>query len=98
MEIYPDITVETEEIESNFIQAEARQGQISAIQVDWNKQVASAAQAASKINPFEKDLPAGVVVPTVDAVDWAKGRMNCDIRPRLFDKAADKYRLVYFPV
>lgn len=46
------------------------------------------------MNPFESDLPIGTVVPAVDAVDWSIGKRNCDIRPRLLDKATGKARLL----
>ena len=94
MEIQPNIALDEEQDESDLIiPAEARRCQVSAI-VAWNQAVNSAIETAVKINPFQNNLPAGVVVPAVEAVDWTKGRQNCDIRPRLYDKASGQYRLV----
>ena len=50
-------------------------------------------EVASQVNPFQKDIPEGVVIPAVDAVNWSIGR-NVDIRPRLYDKASGQFRLV----
>ena len=96
MEIQPDISVEASETESeSFLPAaDVRQSQIAAIQGFWHSKVATAMEEASQINPFETDLPMNVVIPTVNAVGWSKGRRNCDIRPRLFDAASGKHRLV----
>ena len=94
MEIQPNIALDEEQNESDLIiPAEARRCQVSAI-VAWNQAVNSAIETAVKINPFQNNLPAGVVVPAVEAVDWTRGRQNCDIRPRLYDKASGQYRLV----
>ena len=39
------------------------------------------------------DLPEGVIIPSVDAVDWHTAR-NVDIRPRLVDSSTGEARLV----
>ena len=95
MEIQPDISVETENESDLFIpEAKVRQSQVAAIQSFWNTKVANAVEEACQVDPFENNLPEGVVVPTIDAVDWTKGRRSCDIRPRLWDAASKKFRLI----
>ena len=54
----------------------------------------SALAVAESVNPFESDLPAGTVIPACSAVDWLVGQRNCDIRPRLLDKASGINRLL----
>ena len=49
---------------------------------------------AAAINPYESDLPLGSVIPAVSALGWRSGFKNCDIRPRLFDKASGEHRLI----
>ena len=94
MEIQPDVSVENENESDLFIpKASVRQSQIAAIQSIWNARVSSAVDRACQVDPFETNLPEGVVVPTIDAVDW-NGRRGCDIRPRLWDAASKKFRLV----
>ena len=60
----------------------------------WNKLVVSALEIAAEVNPFQTDLAMGTVVRAIDALDWKVGSRNCDIRPRLLDKASGKNRLV----
>ena len=54
----------------------------------------SALQVAESVNPYESDLPEGSVVRAIDAVNWSIGQRNCDIRPRLVDKATGIKRLI----
>ena len=49
---------------------------------------------ASAVNPFEKDLPFGTVVPSVNVLDWQVGQQNCDLRPRLVDKSTGEARMI----
>ena len=46
-------------------------------------QIAAQVDPTPSLNVFESDLPLGVVVHPLDAVDWQPGRRNVDIRPRL---------------
>ena len=92
----------TEETESNFIEAEARQSHMAKIRNSWAKfTIASLSRGSGEHrlpDPFrvgEEYAQVGVVVPTVDAV--RKGALfgpNCDIRPRLFDKSTNQFRLI----
>ena len=71
---------------------EARQSHNT--ELSWNSLVVSALEVAAEVDPYESDLPLGSVVRAVDALNWKVGRRNCDIRPRLLDKASGKNRLV----
>ena len=59
----------------------------------WNKLVVSALEVASVIDPYQKDIPLGTVIRSVDALNWKPGQ-NQDIRPRLLDKSTGCNRLV----
>ena len=63
-------------------------------QTKWEQLQISALQVASAVDPFETDLPVGVIIPTLDAVGWSSGRRNVDIRPRLVDKSSGEVRLL----
>ena len=73
------------ESESDFFQASPRQCQ-------FNEAVRAAIEVAAVIDPYKELLPEGVVVPTLDAVNWQC--RNVDIRPRLVDKSTGKERLI----
>ena len=49
-------------------------------------------RALSELQQVKKDVPVGTVISALEAKCWAVG--NCDIRPRLHDKAAGVDRLV----
>ena len=88
-----------EEVENEsdyFISStEVRQCQkVEQIRAGWDKLVVAAMTVAEAVNPFESDLPAGTIIPAVNAVDWLKGNRNCDIRPRLVDKSSGEARLL----
>ena len=74
---------ETSESEFSFDPASARRSQIAE---SWNRSLANALEIASFINPFKTELPEGVVVPAIEAMNWSVGMRNCDVRPRLVDK------------
>ena len=98
MEIYPrDIILrkETNESRQLFFQASnSRHSQNNEALVRWQQMQISALEVASSVNPFQDDLPVGVVVPTLDAVGWSNGHRNVDIRPRLVDKSSGEARLI----
>ena len=64
------------------------------IQNKWNNLVVAAMTVAQEVNPFSPDLPVGSVIRAIDAVGWSNGHRNCDIRPRLVDKASGEARLI----
>ena len=63
-------------------------------QENWIRQTVAAVEIASNVDPFSEDLPLGSVIPAVSALGWRAGFRNCDIRPRLFDKASGENRLI----
>ena len=90
---------ETEvESESNFLQNSTKVRQslykVGQIRAGWDKLVVSALSIAQSVDPYKSDLPAGTIIPAVEAVDWLVGNRNCDIRPRLLDKSTGTYRLL----
>ena len=60
----------------------------------YDSMTLSAIQIASEVNPFEPNLPEGIVVPTIDAVGWQKGHRSVDIRPRVVDESTGQSRLL----
>ena len=58
-------------------------------QSSWDTAVLAAVSVAEKVDPYEPDLPVGVVIPTLEAVGWSPGRRSVDIRPRLVDKSGE---------
>ena len=52
-------------------------------QSHFNEAVSAAIEVAAKIDPYNF-VPEGVVIPTLDAVNWSG---NVDIRPRLVEKS-----------
>ena len=66
--------------------------QASTRQSLFNEAVQGAMELAAEVNPYSEILPEGVVIPTLDAVNWSC--RNVDIRPRLVDKSNGKERLV----
>ena len=95
LEIQQDL-ISPEELESEFIdfQPEPRYSQIAGMQMKWENSVAEALQLAGLVDPFQSDLPEGVVIPAVEATNWSKGQRSCDIRPRLVDKSSGIARLI----
>ena len=90
-----DPTFETEETESEkFISAASRQSQKAQANLNWNTQMLAAIEIASNVNPYESNLPEGSIIPAVNAMGWRNGVRNCDIRPRLLDKATGEQRLI----
>ena len=49
---------------------------------------------AQNVNPFESDLPVGVIIPTLEAVNWSAGHRSVDVRPRLVEKKSGEARLL----
>ena len=82
---------ETDESEFSFPTANARRSQIAE---RWGQTVSAALEIASLVNPFESDLPEGVVIPAIEAMNWSVGMRNCDVRPRLVDKSSGEARLI----
>ena len=80
--------------ESEILFPLADSGQSQQRLESWDSLVVGALEVASNINPYLSDLPVGTVVPSLDAVGWSVGQRNCDIRPRLYDKSSDTFRLV----
>ena len=54
----------------------------------------AAIETCSEVNPFLESKPLGTVVSSAEALDWDVKTRTCDIRPRLFDKANNCFRLV----
>ena len=94
MEIYGN-NVKFEDSSPDFevLSTAARQSQ-KVDNSNWNEMVVAALTIAENIDPYEADLPVDTVVRAVDALDWRIGQRGCDIRPRLFDKAAGVNRLL----
>ena len=91
----PNIMTENYVSDSLFSAAISRQSQVVApIKQSWDKLVVSALSIASEVDPYTPDLPVGTVIRAIDAVDWSMGQRNCDIRPRLVDKASGEARLL----
>ena len=64
--------------ESDFLfQASPRQSQ-------FNEAVNAAIEIAAQVDPYKTIIREGVVIPTLDAVNWSG---NVDIRPRLVEKS-----------
>ena len=81
-----------QELSENFIQDATRLSRLA--QENWIRQTVAAVEIASNVDPYESDLPLGSVIPAVSALGWRSGFKNCDIRPRLFDKASGEHRLI----
>ena len=64
------------------------------ISENWNSQVVAALNIASHIDPYQKDIPIGTVIPAAQAVGWINGQGSCDIRPRFVDKSTGIARLL----
>ena len=67
---------------------------MAGIHKKWEDSLSSAMQIASLIDPYQSELPEGVVIPAVEAAKWPRGHRSCDIRPRLIDKATGVARLI----
>lgn len=93
----PDIDIEQAENESeSFIQtADVRQSHnVAEIRKSCNAITLAAIEQAVNVEvPQMKHLPIGEVIRSVDAVGWRPG-LDVDIRPRLYDKATNQYRLL----
>ena len=81
------LTEEANEFESLFDHDTVRQ---------WPEGFGAVSLASMEVTntSSEPDLPIGVVIPTLDAVDWSNGYRNVDVRPRLIDKSTNQARLV----
>ena len=94
LEIYSDFKLQDQQALSSLsFSASPRQSQIEA-KVRFEAMTLAAVQVAADIDPFESDLPVGVEIPTIDAVDWVKGRRGVDIRPRVVDTSTGQSRLL----
>ena len=92
MQIHRDYSLENSGVKSDLnFSANPKQSQSNAD--IYNQMVVAAMQVAAEVNPFIKNLPVGVEVPTLSAVDWPKGH-NVDIRPRLVDQKSGVSRLI----
>ena len=60
----------------------------------WNELVVAAISIAENVDPYKPNIPVDTVVRAVDALNWKPHQKGCDIRPRLFDKAAGVNRLL----
>ena len=49
-------------------------------------------ESESRVKIDERDIPAGEIIPTIEAVDWSN--KNVDIRPRLVDSSNGEVRLL----
>ena len=87
----PYFDVENNPESDFFVTANSRQSQVKA---NWETQTLAAIEIASNVNPYETDLPEGSIIPAVSAMGWRTGVRNCDIRPRLLDKATGEHRLI----
>ena len=63
----------------------------NSVKQNWDKLVIASLEKAGRVNPWSVDLPAGTVVPAVEAVNWSG---TGDIRPRLWDKSSGQFRLI----
>ena len=79
--------------ESDFHFNQARWCQeVAEVRSNWYNLSVAAMQIAAEVDPFEKTLPVGSVIPAVDAASWAK--KGVDIRPRLQDDETGQFRLI----
>ena len=87
----PVVDIE-EQNESDLLLDPSRQSHL--ISENWSLQVAAAIEHASLIDPYQKDIPVGTVIPAARAVGWINGQGSCDVRPRLLDKSSGVSRLL----
>ena len=85
------------EIQPNFVEFEPETESESLFQASMSRQsqfneaVQAAIEIAAQVDPYQQVLGEGVVIPTLDAVNWSS--KNVDIRPRLVE-ASGVERLV----
>ena len=84
--------IDIEELETESLVIPSRQSQ--KLSENWSKRVVAALEQASHIDPYQKDIPIGSVIPAAQAVGWINGQGSCDIRPRLVEKATGIERLI----
>ena len=77
---------------SESLQADFRQSHKQALQNSWNSLTLAAMSVAERVDPFQADIPAGVVVSAAEALNWSNP--SCDVRPRLLDKSTGTFRMI----
>ena len=80
MEIQPDLVEYEPETESDYLFQIPKSRQSL-----FREAVNAALELSAEVDPYQEILPEGVVVPTLDAVNWFN--RNVDIRPRLVEKS-----------
>ena len=80
MEIQPSFVEYEPETESESLFSRASASR----QSQFNEAVNAAIEVAAQVDPYKTIVPEGVVIPTLDAVNWSG---NVDIRPRLVEKS-----------
>ena len=88
----PIVDLEEHESETDLFFETSRQSH--ELSENWKVQVAAAVLQASYVDPYQKDLPVGTVIPAAQAVGWINGQGSCDVRPRLVDKSSGIARLI----
>ena len=66
--------------ESNISFKTTANARLSHDAVNWNSRISAALEIASLVNPYESDLPEGVVIPAIEAMNWSVGLRNCDVQ------------------
>ena len=92
LEIYSSVL--KSETEQSLDSLTTRQCQIQEAQNKFNQLALESIEIAASIDPYASDLPEGVEIPAVEAVNWTRGHRNCDLRPRLVDGATGEARLI----
>ena len=94
MEIQTYGNLQTETAVDSLILPETRLSHLEQSKSNYDQMVLGALEIAAEVDPDLKNLPVGVEVPTLSAVNWTRGRHNVDIRPRLVDKSTGIARLI----
>ena len=63
-------------------------------QISFNQLALESIEIAAMVDPYQPDIPEGVEIPAVEAVNWVKSHRNCDLRPRLVDGSTGEARLI----
>ena len=63
-------------------------------QTKFELDVQNAIEISQKIDAFQPNIEVGTKVENLDAINWNSEARFCDIRPRLFDKSANTFRLI----